>query len=102
MAKYAVTLCAGKERFPQLLANGNLVAQGDGLPAGWFAGDATGEGPLSSIAHLSRESVASMSEIVWAINPRRDHLADLSCTSHLCRIAGRDRELQRGKRFLMS
>ena len=35
------------------------------------------EGPLSSIAHLSRESVASMSEIVWAINPRRDHLADL-------------------------
>ncbi len=36
MARYAVTLCAGKERFPRLLANGNLVAQGEGLPAGWF------------------------------------------------------------------
>ena len=36
MAKYAVTLCADKARFPRLLANGNLVAQGDGEPAGWF------------------------------------------------------------------
>jgi len=33
---------------------------------------------LSSIAKLSRELVDSMSEIVWAINPNRDHLADLS------------------------
>ena len=33
---------------------------------------------LSSIAKLSRELVDSMSEIVWAINPNRDHFADLS------------------------
>src|SRR5439155_20780692 len=41
----------------------------------------TGEGkedsPLSSIARISRESVASMSDIVWSINPQRDHLIDL-------------------------
>jgi aminopeptidase N len=36
MATYAVTICAGKARFPRLLANGNLVAQGDGHPTGWF------------------------------------------------------------------
>jgi signal transduction histidine kinase len=35
------------------------------------------ENPLSSIAQISRESVASMGEIVWAINPKRDHLIDL-------------------------
>ncbi|PWT92886.1 MAG: hypothetical protein C5B55_05475 [Blastocatellia bacterium] len=34
-------------------------------------------GPLSSIARISRESVASMSDIVWAVNPRRDSLLDL-------------------------
>jgi len=33
--------------------------------------------PLASIARISRESVASMSDIVWAINPRRDSLLDL-------------------------
>ncbi|HUP30332.1 MAG TPA: aminopeptidase N, partial [Usitatibacter sp.] len=36
MAKYLVTLCADKGRFPRLLANGNLVAQGDGEPADWY------------------------------------------------------------------
>jgi aminopeptidase N len=36
MAKYAVALCADKAAFPRLLANGNLVAHGDGEPAGWF------------------------------------------------------------------
>ena len=36
MATYAVTLCAPQARFPRLLANGNLVAQGDGQPASWF------------------------------------------------------------------
>ena len=36
MARYAVTLCADKARFPRLLANGNLVSQGDGQPTGWF------------------------------------------------------------------
>jgi PAS domain S-box-containing protein len=34
--------------------------------------------PLSSIARLSRELVDSMSDIVWAINPQKDHLSDLS------------------------
>ena len=34
--------------------------------------------PLSSIAHISRESVSSMSDIVWAINPKRDTLRDLT------------------------
>jgi signal transduction histidine kinase len=33
---------------------------------------------LSSIGKLSRELVDSMSDIVWAINPHKDHLADLS------------------------
>jgi PAS domain S-box-containing protein len=33
---------------------------------------------LSSIAGLSRELVDSMSDIVWAINPMKDHLSDLS------------------------
>ena len=37
MARYTVTLCADKARFPRLLANGNLVEQGDGEPTGWFA-----------------------------------------------------------------
>ncbi len=36
MARYSVTLCAEKARFPHLLANGNLVQQGQGEPAGWF------------------------------------------------------------------
>jgi len=35
------------------------------------------ESPLLSIATISRESVASMSDIVWAINPKRDTLLDL-------------------------
>jgi two-component sensor histidine kinase len=33
---------------------------------------------LTSIANISRESVASMRDIVWAINPRRDRLLDLT------------------------
>jgi len=40
-------------------------------------GAARADGPLSSIARISRESAASMSDIVWAINPRRDQLLDL-------------------------
>lgn len=35
------------------------------------------ENPLSSIAQISRESVASMGDIVWAINPKHDHFTDL-------------------------
>ena len=34
--------------------------------------------PLSMIAGTSREMVDAMSDIVWAINPQRDHLSDLS------------------------
>src|SRR5262249_39009265 len=34
--------------------------------------------PLTSIAGLSRQLVDSMSDIVWAINPERDHLSDMS------------------------
>lgn len=37
----------------------------------------SGDDSLSSIARISRESVASMGDIVWAINPQRDHLLDL-------------------------
>jgi signal transduction histidine kinase len=33
--------------------------------------------PLSTIAETSRELVDSMSDIVWAINPKRDNLQDL-------------------------
>jgi signal transduction histidine kinase len=33
--------------------------------------------PLSDIAGISRELVDSMSDIVWAIDPERDHLGDL-------------------------
>ena len=35
------------------------------------------DSPLKSIAEISRESVASMGDIVWAINPKRDTLLDL-------------------------
>ena len=40
MATYTVTICADKARFPRLLANGNLVASGEGVPGDWFAGGA--------------------------------------------------------------
>jgi two-component sensor histidine kinase len=33
--------------------------------------------PLTDIAGISRELMESMSDIVWAIDPERDHLADL-------------------------
>jgi signal transduction histidine kinase len=35
-------------------------------------------GSLQSIGEIARESVASMSDIVWAINPERDSLLDLT------------------------
>jgi PAS domain S-box-containing protein len=34
--------------------------------------------PLGTISDLSRELVDTMSDIVWAINPNKDHLSDLS------------------------
>jgi ligand-binding sensor domain-containing protein/two-component sensor histidine kinase len=36
------------------------------------------DGPLASIARIARESVSSMSDIVWAINPKRESLLDLT------------------------
>jgi signal transduction histidine kinase len=36
-----------------------------------------GKGPFASIASIARESVSSMSDIVWAINPKREDLRDL-------------------------
>ena len=40
--------------------------------------NAMADAPISSIARLSRESVSSMSDIVWAINPKKDSLRDLT------------------------
>ncbi|MBA3513270.1 MAG: hypothetical protein H0T77_02710 [Pyrinomonadaceae bacterium] len=40
-------------------------------------GNGEQDSPLASIARISRESVASMSDIVWAINPQRDNLHDV-------------------------
>ena len=40
--------------------------------------DDSPNGPLSMIARSSRELVDAMSDIVWAINPRKDHLSDLT------------------------
>lgn len=48
--------------------------------------DSTAAGPLEHIADLSRELVDSMSDIVWAINPKRDQLGDL--TQRMRRFAG--------------
>lgn len=42
--------------------------------------------PLTMIAETSREMVGSMSDIVWAINPERDHLSDL--TQRMRRFSG--------------
>jgi aminopeptidase N len=39
MSTYMVTLCGDEAQFPQLLANGNLVAQGRSRPRGWFVTD---------------------------------------------------------------
>jgi len=41
-------------------------------------GDQDEVNPLTSIAEIARESVASMSDIVWAIDPQRDSLRDLT------------------------
>jgi ligand-binding sensor domain-containing protein/two-component sensor histidine kinase len=41
------------------------------------SGNGTEDSPLQSIARIARESVASMNDIVWAIDPQRDHLIDL-------------------------
>jgi signal transduction histidine kinase/ligand-binding sensor domain-containing protein len=42
--------------------------------------------PLASIAYLTRESVAAMGDIVWAINPKKDSLREL--IRHMREFAG--------------
>jgi signal transduction histidine kinase len=39
--------------------------------------DTSDDRPLATIARISRESVAAMSDIVWAVNPQHDTLLDL-------------------------
>jgi signal transduction histidine kinase/ligand-binding sensor domain-containing protein len=39
---------------------------------------ADADSPLASITHIARESVSSMSDIVWAVNPKRESLLDLT------------------------
>jgi signal transduction histidine kinase/ligand-binding sensor domain-containing protein len=41
-------------------------------------GNGGAQAPLKSIATVSNELVETMSDIVWAINPQRDHLHDLT------------------------
>ncbi len=41
-------------------------------------GNGAVEGPLSKITDVSNELVGTMSDIVWSINPAKDHLSDLS------------------------
>jgi signal transduction histidine kinase len=43
-----------------------------------LGGNGLEDSPLSSISRIARESVGSMSDIVWAIDPERDTLLDLS------------------------
>jgi len=45
-----------------------------------------GPGPLERIAATARETASTMSDIVWATNPRRDYLSDL--ISRMRRLAG--------------
>lgn len=40
-------------------------------------GESDADAPLASITRIARESVSSMSDIVWAINPHRESLLDL-------------------------
>ena len=54
MARYRVTIAAPKADFPRLLANGNLVAQGEGLPAGWFAASIEGLASDAAERHWAR------------------------------------------------
>ena len=49
MAAYQVTIRADRARFPRLLANGNLVASGEGAPEGWFTA-----APQAASGHWAR------------------------------------------------
>ena len=54
------------------VAKQKLRTGGNGAP------EFNGGNLLENIAETSRESVSAMSDIVWAINPRKDSLADLT------------------------
>ena len=43
-------------------------------------------GPLAEITTISRDVISSMSDMVWVVNPRYDHLSDL--TARIRRFAG--------------
>jgi signal transduction histidine kinase len=46
--------------------------------ANYRLGRGAGDKSLTEIADISRESVAAMNDIVWAVNPRRDGVRDLA------------------------
>jgi signal transduction histidine kinase len=52
------------------------------------SGNVTVAEPLIMISNVSNELVGTMSDIVWAINPHRDHLRDL--TQRMLRFASDD------------
>ncbi len=51
------------------------------------AGDKASE-PLDRIGALSRELLDSISDIVWAIQPHKDHLSDLKQRTRAASVAG--------------
>lgn len=58
-----------------------VVRQQPGQPAVPVRANGHGEAafdPLAHIAAVARETSGAMSDIVWAINPHRDHLSDLA------------------------
>ena len=54
MARYEVALCADADKFPRLLANGNLVAKGEGEPEGWFTAPSRRSSADGSKRHWAR------------------------------------------------
>jgi ligand-binding sensor domain-containing protein/signal transduction histidine kinase len=60
-------------------ANLSLIAMLSEVSRGQLQnGDSRLKEWLATIANTSRDTVDSMSDIVWAVNPRRDHLRDLT------------------------
>jgi signal transduction histidine kinase/ligand-binding sensor domain-containing protein len=55
-----------------------IAILGEVVQACMDRGDGDVREPLSHISDLSRESVSAMSDIVWAIDPHRDRLANLT------------------------